>query len=305
MEYDKSMKYWFLGILTALIIFFSFLFLRSKSSPTVLSIYDENYSVFQRFIPLLSDEELVKEFEQLVKFAQQQNGTYGIYIKNLSTQDTFSYNETELFYGASLYKTPIAVAAMRAIQDNNVSMEDEIEYQNVDYFSGTGSINQSAFGTKFTLNTILDKLLKESDNSAQNMLIRTLGQEKISQAFKIIKIENYFYVNNTVTPEQMSNFFEQLVFSGYLTPSNIQILYNKMSSTLFDDRIYPGLDEGIKFAHKIGNWPETSTWHDCGIAIKGDERVIVCVMSRNTSYEQFLAVAKESGKFASLLFREF
>jgi len=75
-----------------------------------------------------------------------------------------------------------------------------------------------------------------------------------------------------------------------------------MSSTLFDDRIHQGLSEDTKFSHKIGNWPDTSSWHDCGIAPRNNKKIVVCVMSRNTTYENFLEVTKDVGEFVNILF---
>lgn len=296
------MKYWLSVITTIFLIFLAFIFVRQQQTkPIVLSIYDENSSVFNKFLPVLNQDEVSNKFKDLVDLTKKKDGTYGIYIKNLDSLDTFSYNESELFYGASLFKVPIAVAALKEIENGQLGFNDKVTYTQADFASGTGSINQSSYGTKFTVDELLDKLLKESDNSAQNMLMRILDKKQLQNAYGIITIQNYFYINNTLTPEQMANFFEQLAKTDYLTESDKELLLNKMTSTLFDDRISAGLDQNIKFSHKIGNWPDTGTWHDCGIAQRNNKKVVACVMSRGTTYEQFLEVAKETGKFVSLV----
>ncbi len=274
---------------------------QTSQNPIILSIYDENISVFQKFAPIFSTNEKKRAFDKVLAEVNDKKGTYGIYIKDLQDGKTYMHNESELFYGASLFKVPIGAAVLKEIQDDALQADEKITYLEKDYFGGTGTIYYSKFGTKFSVEYLVGRLLKDSDNVAQAMLTRIVPPSKIGEAFALITIKNYFFKNNTVTPEQLGNFFENLISGDYLTQTNKTILLNIMSQTSFDDRVHAGLSEGVKFSHKIGNWPETAAWHDCGVVSKDDQKVIACVMSRNTTFEEFLNVSKKVGKFVSLL----
>jgi hypothetical protein len=69
---------------------------------------------------------------------------------------------------------------------------------------------------------------------------------------------------------------------------------------LYDDRISQYIGAGYTFNHKIGNW--TDSWHDCGYVFGEDKVVIVCLMSEQTTFADFLQVAEITGDFVNLLF---
>ena len=69
-----------------------------------------------------------------------------------------------------------------------------------------------------------------------------------------------------------------------------------MTGTDFDNRIHLGLYERAKFSHKIGNWPETNTWHDCGILLDNKNPAIICVMSEGIEFNEFITVASATGR---------
>jgi len=286
----------------SIILIFALFLTKNTTNPTVLSVFDENSSFFNKLLPSFSKQTKENKFSEIINRTKNKKGIYGIYIKEISGNQEFAYNKNELFYGASLYKVPIAAAALKEIELGNKTSEQEIEILGHEFADGTGSLNSLQPGVLVEYGFIIDKLLKESDNTAQNILWRIVPQQQIISAFNIITIKTYFYVNNTVTPAQIGNLLENIITGDYLSTVSKEILLNKMSSTLFDDRIHQGLSEDTKFSHKIGNWPETSSWHDCGIATRNNKKIVVCVMSRNTTYENFLEVTKDVGEFVNILF---
>lgn len=293
-----------IGILSiiTLIIISSALYFRFVADKRVLSVSDKKVSFFEKLLPPSDYDIKKKMFLEVVERTKQHPGTYGIYIKNVYNEEVYQFNKDELYYGASLFKIPIAVAAIKEVQDGNRTFEDTISYRADDASAGTGIINQLPIGSVLRWDYVIDRLLKDSDNTAQSMLSRTLTQEQLIKAYDVMGIKNYFYVSNNLTPWQMGTYFDQLLKANYLNRSNVELLLNKMSQTSFDDRINAGLNEDVKFSHKIGNWGDTGTWHDCGVATKDEEKIIVCVMSRQTTFEDFLAVTKDVGEFVNILF---
>jgi len=297
------MKRWILATCVLITLLFGTGFYFSVTqNPVVLSVYDKRFSFFEKFIPAVSKDIKEKKFEEIVKKANDKPGAYGIYVKDLYYNRVYESNKDELFYGASLYKIPLAVAVYKEVELKNITTEDKVIYQSFDTSGGTGTINKLAVGTVLTIDYLVDRLLKDSDNIAQNMINRTIPKDQINKSFGIIPVKNYFFVNNTATPFQISSYFEELMLGNYLNLNTVEVLLNKMSTTSFDDRVHVGLKDDIKFSHKIGNWGETGTWHDCGVASKGNRKIIVCVMSRNTNYKSFLEVTNEVGKFVNILF---
>ena len=94
-----------------------------------------------------------------------------------------------------------------------------------------------------------------------------------------------------------AQYLRNIYQKDYLSDDHKKLLLNKMKDTDFEDRISNDLEEDIIFYHKIGSWGETGSWHDCGIAEKGSNALVVCLMSQNTTYEEFLKISHELGKF--------
>lgn len=288
-------------ILLFIICSFIVLTYLERTYPNVLSSSDSP-SVFERFLPTLAKKQRESQFEKLKSEISDRQGTFSIYIKKIRTGEQYLYNQDVYFYTASLYKTPIAAAAFKQVQDSELSLDNQISYLAQDFSDGTGTINTLGVGTVLTLDYVLDRLLKDSDNTAQNMLLRTLDPVEIIAAFNLAAENSTFYNTNDATVIQVGDFYSNLKTTDYLDKEHFEVLIAKMARTSFDDRISLGLNKNITFAHKIGNWGDTGSWHDCGYALKDGETVVVCVLSKNTTYIDFTDVSRLTGEFVNLLF---
>lgn len=242
-----------------------------------VSFGDENvqnptYSDFQK-----------QKVEEITKSV---SGQYSIYIKDLLTNNVISVGENDKFYAASLYKIPVAVVVLQAVETEKLELAKELTYTSEHYYSGSGKIQLEPFGTKFTVEELLSRLIKDSDNVAQSMLISEIDLAKV-----------YYLMPSpeAIKTLEIGAFLESLYFGEYLNTENTARLLGYMSKTSFDNRISAGLVKGVTFSHKIGNWAGTGSWHDCGIVF-GAEHMIVCLMSKNTTFEEFLGVSRKLGK---------
>lgn len=238
----------------------------------------------------------LQKFEIIKEDIKKRPGNYGIYVRNLSTNDEFIYREREKFYGASLLKVPIALATYNLIEEEKIDLKDKVKYKTEDFEDGTGSIATSDFGTSFTVAELLNRLLKESDNVAQTMLTRIVGEGEISKAFRNFSplAENSnFYSDNITSPYETAVIFENMY---KLDTKGSNAIINIMMDTFFDDRISLGLNKNTKFSHKIGSYGDDGVWHDCGIILE-EKPTIVCLMSSGTTFDDFTDVAQLIGGF--------
>ena len=245
------------------------------------------------------DEHLVYLRKQISK----ERGTFGFFIKDLKTDEEYTFNSDEVFYGASLYKLPVAVAIFKDVELGNIKLSDQLTFTSSDHSSGTGSIGESSYGTKYTVGAVLEYLMRHSDNSGQVMLEKVLGEPKIAKTFEFLTSGgnfNNFYHKNMTSPKEYGYVIEKAFYGGWVSEANQTYLLDLMYPTLFDDRITPYLKEGLMFYHKIGSWPYS--WHDCGVIGGDNKEVIVCLMSKDTSYASFLNVSKYVGGFINSLF---
>ncbi len=277
----------------------------SQNQADVLPAFNSrSLSMSSVFEPLLNmnfkvSKDLTADFTEVIDFAKSKKGTFGIYVKDLENNKVYKYNETEEFYAASLYKTPVALATAKAVDSKVLTWATQLTYTSNDFFGGTGKINTFAYGTKFQLHQVFEYLLKQSDNSAQIMLTRTIPKKDVEQAFKQFlpdAAKSKYFVQNLSTPYEQAALYEGIYKDEvFLSRDSKKYLIETMSHTSFDDRVGNDLREGLYFAHKIGSWGTTGSWHDCGI-IYGEHEYIVCIMSKNTTFENLKLISNELGK---------
>lgn len=295
----KKVILWVITLSAGIIVSYSLIRL---TFPSVLSEYDLRNIFFARFLPQYSNQERQVIYEDLIDVIEKYSGMYSFYAKNIYTGRTYSYNENQYFYAASLYKIPLAVATFKKIELGEISKQDKFAYTHADFTGGTGIIYTYPYGTELEVDYILDRLLKDSDNIAQNMLTRTLGSSMIKEAFSIHGETTSYYHTNESNPIEISLYLETLLKSSYLEKTSVYDMLGKMSHTSFDDRVSKGLSQDLIFAHKIGNWGDTGSWHDCGVVMKDYQKVVVCLMSKNTTFDDFLFVSEKFGNFVNYLF---
>ncbi len=264
--------------------------------------------------PSIEEVNFDSEFNGVKDVVISTNGRYGLFIKyypNLhksgdwsfdGTYDTslsYYFNEGKLFYGASLFKTPIAIATLLELEEGNLSMGDTIVYLASDYSEGTGDINRGEFGSVYTIDEVLSKLLKKSDNTAQNILLRVLGWPAISDTFKAIGVSPDYFNKNFLSPEDGVLVFDTIIKSSILAKNSGAYILELLDSTDFDNRLDIGIDGEIDFSHKIGT--DIGTYHDCGVASGVSGTAVVCLLSENTNQEEFELIAQKVGKFITVL----
>jgi beta-lactamase class A len=280
-------------------LFFTYFNLINRSTVDLYSSVSSKYQLSHELFPNIRQISNYKhtEFQQLAKVVYEKPGTYGVYVKDLKTSQVYAINEEYNFFSASLFKVPIAVAMLKEMESGNIKLDQEVVYTENDFTDGSGVLNQNEFDTVLTMNEVFTQLLFSSDNVAQNILTRSISGSSIAEAFDMSG-DKRFYSENTVSPLVMGTYFEKITHYDYLQPNSINFLISNMTKTSFDDRISIHLKPTLSFAHKIGNWPLTGTWHDCGIVYdRNGNNIIVCLMSENTTYEDFLDIGRELAEF--------
>jgi beta-lactamase class A len=304
----------FLPVLAAVTLFV--LVLSDKFNIKILNknfakdvVYQRNVDTTKKALkPVIQDDltytRSAEVFKKLENSLTIEPGFYGLYIKDLGSNTVFKHNADTEFYAASLYKIPIAAAVMKEIEKGKLSLDSTATYLPYDYSSGTGVIGSYTHGIEIRIGDILSELLKNSDNTAQNILLRTLTYKNVSEAFDSLvpdKDISTFYRYNLSTPEEVGLVIEKLYYGDYIKKENSNYLFDLMTDTSFEDRIKPYLREDLKFSHKIGSWPDT--WHDCGVVSskEGEKEVIVCLMSQKASFENFINASKMTAEFVNVI----
>src|SRR3712207_3432073 len=117
--------------------------------------------------------------ERLRGIAQAHAGTHGVVVFDSYSGKSAYLNVDRRFVAASLSKLYALLTLYRAAATGELSLDDEITMRASDVWAeGTGVLYRYPVGTTMTLRGCAEFLIKESDNTAEVMLNRYLGEEE-------------------------------------------------------------------------------------------------------------------------------
>lgn len=109
-------------------------------------------------------------------------GQLGVYIKRLDTGETLSYNADRPWYLGSTAKLPVAIAVLQEVDAGKRSLGDKLVLQDQDRIDGSGNLVWQRSGTSWAVGVLLKRMLGDSDNTAANLLIRSLGVDQLNRS---------------------------------------------------------------------------------------------------------------------------
>lgn len=107
-------------------------------------------------------------------------GDIGVYVRHLGRDESFSYRADEPWYLASGVKVPVAIAVMRAVARGELSLDTRVTLRESDFVDGAGGTNAFRAGTRLRVSWLLEQMIVHSDNTASDMLIRTVGIDEVN-----------------------------------------------------------------------------------------------------------------------------
>lgn len=195
-------------------------------------------------------------------------GHYAIYVENLSTQEKYGFNESEILPSASLYKVFLIAAVIEKIENNELTLEDTVTSSKKhleDVFGGTDFGYEDAPETiDYTIDEALTRVGRISDNFAAIMLAEKIGWDNVQiQADKIGAANTKIKSPITTTAYDIGTFFKKLYLGEVVSASGSQKIIEYLSLNQLNNRLPAQLPEGIKIVHKTGELSRVR--HDAGI----------------------------------------
>lgn len=103
-----------------------------------------------------------------------------MYVKHLATGETLAYQADRPWYLGSSAKLPIAIAVLQEVEAGRLRLAQPVQLQEADKIDGSGNVVWQPSGTRYRVDELLKRMLMESDNTAANMLIRTIGEDALN-----------------------------------------------------------------------------------------------------------------------------
>lgn len=98
-----------------------------------------------------------------------------IYVWDYETRNYAGINSDKLYSAASIIKVPVLIELFRSIENNQLTIYDEMKLTEYYRSEGSGSMQFKAANSVWTIDDLARLMITESDNSATNMLMSKLG----------------------------------------------------------------------------------------------------------------------------------
>ncbi len=237
----------------------------------------------------------------------------GVYFRDLRNGPTMGINEYEEYSTASLLKVPTLIAYLSLSEDNPSLLSEEIALR--DGFNG-GSTDFSQFyappdelkkDTAYTVEALLTRLTRYSDNAASEMLRAYLSvlspNDIIGETYKELGlVPEESGGDYVITVKRYASIFRILYNASYLSIEKSEKALRMLSESTFDQGIVAGVPKGTLVAHKFGersfietdpNVKPLRQLHDCGIVYFPENPYTLCVMTLGYDFETLETVIRD------------
>ncbi|OGY91492.1 MAG: hypothetical protein A3B31_01235 [Candidatus Komeilibacteria bacterium RIFCSPLOWO2_01_FULL_53_11] len=224
--------------------------------------------------PLREDlQALVKEFGE---------SSVSLYVEFLNTGANIAINPDIYIWPASLAKVPLAMAVMKKIEAGDWNLGNELVLLPGDRNEESGSedspLSEYPFGTRFTIEALLEELLINSDNTAYYMLIRNIHADELNQIVDDLGFDALFSDDGKVSAKEYSRMFRALYNASYLTREHSEMILEWLDESTFDDYLSHDLSKETRFPHKYGEKIDLRVYLDSGIVYLPNRPYLITVM---------------------------
>jgi len=247
------------------------------------------------------DQELLTRLAQIASAAR---GKVGVAAVVLETGELASLNPQDHFPMQSVYKLPIGMAVMKQVDAGKIKLEQKVRVTKND-FSGRASHSpirdKYPNGTELTVNELLGWMLRESDGTASDVLMKLAGGSEAIQAYlteigikdmivldteKAFAQDHSLQFRNWATPEAAVTLLRALHERRGLSESSQTLLLKLMTESRPGAKRLKGLlPAGTVVAHKTG----TSGTEDGVTAATNDIGIITLPNGRHLAIAVFVA----------------
>lgn len=233
---------------------------------------------------------------------QGEDGTYGVFIKNLATDETYTLHPQLSFESASLYKLWIMAIVFQNIQSGKLQENTLLSKDARDLdaeFQITPDPTQQSEGTiSMSVYDGLQKMITISDNDAALMLTDAIGESSIASFLKKYGM-NHSAIGRegkvpTTTAQDVATFFEKLYGGQFANTKYTEEMIALLKNQLLNEKIPKYLPEDTTIAHKTGELDSFS--HDAGIIYTPKGNYIIVVLTNTTDTDHANEIIAEISK---------
>lgn len=245
--------------------------------------------------------------------SQEQSDLFSASVKfgDIEASQGFTINPTEEYDPASLTKVPLAMAYYALAENDPSVLSQQIMYTGNPDLDATEQIEsptQLVPGESYTVEDMIEHMIKYSDNNAEQLLadhLSAIGQLSVlSSLFDNLGIQNDPDIPDDTTVQSYSLFLRVLFNSTYLDRDYSEKLLQLLSQTDFSSGIDAGVPNSIVVSEKFGDAriPNSqgqqvgAELQNCGIVYYPDHPYLLCIMTKGDSVQNLERIIAQISK---------
>jgi beta-lactamase class A len=201
-----------------------------------------------------------------------------IYYEQINSGSNISVHKDLHLFPASLSKLVQAILIAKKIEKGELSWNQELTAQSEDVSSDSGSLYQTIGDKPVSIEKLLQELLINSDNTAQNIFRHQLTVDDYIAFQYETGLQDLYNEKGFISSKEYTRLLRVLYTSSYLEPENSEKILGYMSHATFKDYLSQGIPSGVTFAHKYGENKEQSIFADSGIVYVPGKPYMISVM---------------------------
>ncbi|MBO4107128.1 serine hydrolase [Streptococcus suis] len=240
---------------------------------------------------LSATDNRMEAVQQLLK-EKYDKDTLSIYVQQLETGQTAGVNEDKLMYAASTSKLATLYYAQEVINAGEFQLNQPLTYtkETLEFYgafdaSGSGSLPKTANNKEYSVEDLINRTAKESDNVASNILAYYTSHQfdaTFTATIEGIVGQKWDMEERLASAKMAGKMMEKLYEqNGYVLES--------LKETKFDNQRI-SKDIPVPVAHKIGDAYDFR--HDVAV-VYTDSPFILSIFTEKSTYDTMSQIAKD------------
>jgi beta-lactamase class A len=224
---------------------------------------------------------------KLERLASRMPGIVAISIADLSGGHALAINGNVNLPAASTIKVPVMVEVFRQIAQGRLTQTTRVALTDGDRDCGYGSLCDAPWGTRYSVAALLQLMITRSDNTAANMLIRTVGRQNVNATMAglglvqtrlgdSIRSDGDIRALRTSTNEMM-NLLVMIARHEVVTDQACAAMVSILVGQRHNGLLPKYLPKGLAIAHKTGTLHDTL--NDVGIVYLNGAPYVFCAFT--------------------------
>jgi len=217
----------------------------------------------------------------------ESSGNYGVVIKNLKGNETYTYNEHQEFLSGSLYKLWIMATVYDQIKKGQLHetdiLQQEIPILNEKFNISTENAELIDGDIMLSVSDALERMITFSDNYAALLLSEKV---RLSNVAKFLDTKGFTESKvgtdgslPTTTPSDIAKFFTSLYTGSLIDKTYDEKMLRLLKKQEINHKIPKYLPHNTVVAHKTGELDVYS--HDAGIVYAPKNDYIIVIFSES------------------------